>query len=94
MDQINCGNFQACERAREEVQRQACGVHCPEEDPAQAHQEGQQAQAEASQVNEYRAIALLNYSDLNKKEHLGQKLTIQHRSQVPHPDGRPHSYPG
>ena len=44
--------FQVGEGAWEEVLWQACGVCRPEEDPAQAHQEGQQAQAEASQVNE------------------------------------------
>merc|ERR1740128_613654 len=37
---------QAGERAREEVQRQARRIHCAEKNPAKAHQEGQQAEAE------------------------------------------------
>ena len=41
---------QAGEGAREEVLRQACRVHRPEEDPPQAHQEDQQAEAEEAQV--------------------------------------------
>ena len=42
--------LQAGQRAGEEVQWQARRLHCPEENPPQAHQEGQQAEAEASQV--------------------------------------------
>ena len=38
------------ERAREEVQREARRLHRPEEDPPQAHQEDQQAEAEEAQV--------------------------------------------
>ena len=42
--------LQAGQRTGEEVQWQARGLHRPEEDPAQAHQEGQQAEAEETQV--------------------------------------------
>ena len=42
--------LQAGQRAREEVQWQARRLHCPEENPPQAHQEGQQAEAEETEV--------------------------------------------
>ena len=42
--------MQAGEGAGEEVLREARGVRGPEEDPGQAHQEVEQAQAEAAQV--------------------------------------------
>merc|ERR1719513_295314 len=41
---------QVGQRAREEVQWKACGVHCPEAHSGQAHQEGQQAEAEETKV--------------------------------------------
>ena len=41
---------QAGEGAGKEVLWKACGLCCPEEDPPQAHQEDQQAEAEEAQV--------------------------------------------
>ena len=53
-DLISCvythSDVKVGERAREEVQREARRLHRPEEDPPQAHQEGEQAEAEEAQV--------------------------------------------